>query len=401
MPAWCRYELKEEIIGTGAFSICKKCVNVQTGEAFACKIVSKAKCDPRLEIELLSKCAGHANVITMLDSYTDAHHTYIVMPIMAGGELLDRIKSKKRFTEHEASVIFKKLVEAVKFLHDKQIVHRDLKPENLLFESEDDDAELKIVDFGFARRLAPQSAMFTPCFTQGYAAPEQLMNYAALQSSSTAAGQGLLPKPEDKAVGYDASCDLWSLGVILYTMLCGYPPFFSRRKNVSSSEILEKMKEGSLTYPAEQWQAVSTEAKTLVAGLLKFNPVERLKVQNVLGSAWIKEHAPIVGRLTRRDSDLLSPGILRGPQIFNAKRKRSRSHLNEVFDQYQAMNRMANDVDPTADSSDTLKPLEENALVKRRREKKSLSGSSLGSRSSLTSPDIQEPSTGGGEGAST
>ena len=172
-----------------------------------------------------------------------------------------------------------------------------------------------------------------PCLSS-YAAPEQIANLTALQKGHAASQRGLLPLPGEKAVGYDASCDLWSLGVILYTMLCGYPPFFSRRKDVSSSEILQSFREGSITFPAEQWKCVSMDAKKLVASLLKFNAADRPKADDVLNHAWLKDHTP-PGRLDRRNSELLTPGFLQDPPFFKNNRKRSRSHLAEVYDQYQ------------------------------------------------------------------
>lgn len=116
------------------------------------------------------------------------------MELLQGGELLDRIRRKKRFTETEASKIMRELVSALHFMHSRGVVHRDLKPENLLFTEETDDAVIKIVDFGFVRLKQESETMHTPCFTLHYAAPEVL---------------------NQRAAGYNENCDLWSLGVIL------------------------------------------------------------------------------------------------------------------------------------------------------------------------------------------
>ncbi len=133
--------------------------------------------------------------------FTSQLHTYIVLELLRGGELLQRIRKKKHFTETEAAQIMKKLVSAVNFMHSHGVVHRDLKPENLLYDDTSDLADIKIVDFGFARIKPDKEGLTTPCFTLHYAAPEVLK----------------------RAVGsvqeYDESCDLWSLGVILVSGL--------------------------------------------------------------------------------------------------------------------------------------------------------------------------------------
>lgn len=147
------------------------------------------------------------------------------MELLNGGELFERIKRKKHFSETEASYIMRKLVSAVSHMHDVGVVHRDLKPENLLFTDENDNLEIKVIDFGFARLKPPDNQpLKTPCFTLHYAAPELLTHN-----------------------GYDESCDLWSLGVILYTMLSGQVPFQSHDRSLtctSAVEIMKKIKIG-------------------------------------------------------------------------------------------------------------------------------------------------------------
>ncbi|KAL1426156.1 hypothetical protein MTO96_018418 [Rhipicephalus appendiculatus] len=200
---------KEGILGDGSFSICRKCVHKKTGLTYAVKIVSR-RTDTTQEVQLLKMCQGHANIVQFVESFQDEAHTYIVLELLTGGELLERIRGRARFTESEACRIFRRLVSAVNFMHLRGVVHRDLKPENLLFTDNSDNATIKVVDFGFAR-LKPQEnqLMKTPCFTLNYAAPEVLQQ----------ARPG-----NNAAAGYNESCDLWSLGVILYTMLSGRAP---------------------------------------------------------------------------------------------------------------------------------------------------------------------------------
>ena len=193
-----RIDLKEKILGDGSFSVCRRCINIATQQEYAVKIISR-RVDASQEVRLLEACQGHPGVVTLVEVLMDQCHTYSITELLKGGELFQRIKRKRKFTEAEASGIMSKLISVVNYMHSLGVVHRDLKPENLLFDSTAEDAQLKVVDFGFAR-LKPEmeSGMLTPCFSLPYAAPEVLDT--ALRTSQE---------------GYNESCDLWSLGVIL------------------------------------------------------------------------------------------------------------------------------------------------------------------------------------------
>ncbi|XP_059544120.1 ribosomal protein S6 kinase alpha-5 isoform X2 [Myotis daubentonii] len=212
-------------------------------------------------------------------------HTFLVMELLNGGELFERIKKKKHFSETEASYIMRKLVSAVSHMHDVGVVHRDLKPENLLFTDENDNLEIKIIDFGFARLKPPDNQpLKTPCFTLHYAAPE-LLNQN----------------------GYDESCDLWSLGVILYTMLSGQVPFQSHDKSLtctSAVEIMKKIKTGDFSFEGEAWKNVSQEAKDLIQGLLTVDPNKRLKMSGLRYNEWLQDGSQL------SSNPLMTPDIL-------------------------------------------------------------------------------------------
>ena len=198
-----KLDLKEKILGDGSFSVCRRCVKIDDDQEFAVKIISR-RVDAVREIRLLEICQGHPGVVKLIEVLQDECHTYVVMELLRGGELFRRIRMKKRFTECEAANLMNQLVSVVSYMHNLGVVHRDLKPENLLFDTNCDDAQIKVVDFGFAR-LKPEldSGMMTPCFTLQYAAPEVLE--IAVRSSQE---------------GYNESCDLWSLGVILVSENC-------------------------------------------------------------------------------------------------------------------------------------------------------------------------------------
>uniref|UniRef100_A0ABM0GV30 Calcium/calmodulin-dependent protein kinase type II subunit beta-like n=1 Tax=Saccoglossus kowalevskii TaxID=10224 RepID=A0ABM0GV30_SACKO len=255
------------------------CTHRKTGSEYAVKIVSR-RIDCTREIHCLRQCQGHPNIISLYDVFHDELHHYLVMELCKGGELLERIKKKQHFDEIEASRIMKKLVSAVKYMHDRKVVHRDLKPENLLFKDNSEDAELKIVDFGFARMKPDNNQpLNTPCFTLHYAAPEVLR-------------QTSLHKHHNDPTGYDDSCDLWSLGVIMYTMLSGNVPFqkSSRGANDSASDIMQRIKEGDFTFKGEEWNTVSQQAKSLIQGLLTVDPNNRLTMSELMRNEWIQGH---------------------------------------------------------------------------------------------------------------
>ena len=145
----------------------------------------------------------HPHIVELREVFDTKKTFYMVMEFMSGGELFERIVSKSKYSEREASDVTKKIASALKFCHDKNVVHRDLKPENLLYTDHTEAADIKIADFGFAKLIAADKVMATACGTPGYVAPEVLNN-----------------EP------YTSKVDTWSLGVIIYILLCGFPPFY-------------------------------------------------------------------------------------------------------------------------------------------------------------------------------
>ncbi|XP_021535309.1 ribosomal protein S6 kinase alpha-5 isoform X5 [Neomonachus schauinslandi] len=279
-------DLKDKPLGEGSFSICRKCIHKKSNQAFAVKIISKRmEANTQKEITALKLCEGHPNIVKLHEIFHDQLHTFLVMELLNGGELFERIKKKKHFSETEASCIMRKLVSAVSHMHDVGVVHRDLKPENLLFTDENDNLEIKVIDFGFARLKPPDNQpLKTPCFTLHYAAPE-LLNHN----------------------GYDESCDLWSLGVILYTMLSGQVPFQSHDKSLtctSAVEIMKKIKKGDFSFEGEAWKNVSQEAKDLIQGLLTVDPNKRLKMSGLRYNEWLQDGSQL------SSNPLMTPDIL-------------------------------------------------------------------------------------------
>jgi len=196
------YELKDEVIGYGSYSTCNRCIHKASGQEYAVKIIDKTQSvkDVDEEIEILLRYGHHPNIVELRDVYDDGYKVFMVMEMMRGGELLDRILQQKFFSEKEAACVMHVLASTVNYLHQQGVVHRDLKPSNILYSQPSGPPEsLRIADFGFAKQLrAENGLLMTPCYTANFVAPEVL-----------------------KKQGYDAAIDIWSLGVLLYTMLAG------------------------------------------------------------------------------------------------------------------------------------------------------------------------------------
>ncbi|KAG8199935.1 hypothetical protein JTE90_006182 [Oedothorax gibbosus] len=269
-----KYDLimKDGFLGDGSYSVCRKCIDKKSLVEYAVKIVSRC-IDCSREINLLRVCQGHPNIVNLHEVFQDEAHTYIVLELLKGGELLDRIRKKDKFTEEEAVKIFQQLVSAVNFMHSRGVVHRDLKPENLLFVDGSDNSLLKIVDFGFARFLPTENqAMVSPCFTLEYAAPEVLKQ--------------ALPSPHG---GYTEACDLWSLGVVMFTMLSGKTPFQTYSRKATSDAIMQRIRGGEFSFNGPQWNIVSDEAKEVICGLLTVEPRQRISMQHLLQHPWLRD----------------------------------------------------------------------------------------------------------------
>jgi len=267
------YEIQGNELGSGNFAVVKKAIKNKShnsGDAakipneVAVKIIDKAKVedmnDITREIEIMN-IVDHKNVIKLFEIYDEPKKMNLVMELVTGGELFDRIVAKGNYTEKDAALTIQKLCEALEYLHKKNVVHRDLKPENILYANQDEDAEIKVADFGLARVLSGKDMMKTACGTPGYVAPEILKNQ-----------------------GYDSGAvDLWSAGVILYILLCGFPPFYEEELPALFEQILH----ARYDFPSPWWDKISKDAKDLVQKLLELDPKKRLTATQVLQHPWI------------------------------------------------------------------------------------------------------------------
>jgi len=265
-----------KVLGEGAFSVVKLATNKKTNQKFAVKCIDRNglpaddEASLRQEVDILTQM-DHDNIVRLVDFFEEEKFFYVVLEFLEGGELFDRIVKKSFYNEKEARDLVYIMLSAMKYCHDRNVVHRDLKPENLLLTSPDDDANVKIADFGFAIKANGPMSLATQCGTPGYVAPEILST-----------------QPYGKAV------DMWSIGVITYILLGGYPPFHDdNQKN-----LFKKIKRGDYQFHPEYWGSVSDEAKDLISNLLKTNPNERYTVDQCLNHSWLVRDA---GELSGRN----------------------------------------------------------------------------------------------------
>eukprot|EP00536_Pseudo-nitzschia_multiseries_P004304 jgi/Psemu1/237528/estExt_Genewise1.C_710006 len=279
-------------LGEGAFSVVKDGQHRLTGRSFAIKIVTKSKLSKEDEIALkdeidVLKDMKHEHIIRLYDVFEEPQSYYMVTEKMAGGELFDRIVQKSYYNEREARDTCLILLSAIHHCHSKKVAHRDLKPENLLLFSEKDDSSIKIADFGFAKRVKAPKSLTTQCGTPGYVAAEILES-----------------KP------YDTQADMWSIGVIVYILLGGYPPFIEPNQRT----LFRKIRKGDYEFHPEYWAQVSEGAKTLIRSLLTVNPDKRLTAEGALNDKWIGADAETLASLDLGKN-------LDQFKKFNAKRK--------------------------------------------------------------------------------
>lgn len=264
------YELEKKKLGEGSYGYVCKAKNKATGLVRAVKTIAKGKMKnmERFKQEIaIMKMMDHPNIIKLYESFEDLRNIYLVMELCAGGELFDRIIDAGSFTEGVAATLMQQIIRAVYYMHQNKVAHRDLKPENFLFTSKEpiENNCLKIIDFGLSCKFVEGQMLATKAGTPYYVAPQVLSGK------------------------YDESSDLWSCGVIMFVLLCGYPPFFGD----SDQEVLSKVKMGNFSFNPADWKNVSEDAKDLIRSLLKMNPRARFTADQALQHEWIKLKAPM------------------------------------------------------------------------------------------------------------
>eukprot|EP00916_Digyalum_oweni_P026108 GHVL01042931.1.p1 GENE.GHVL01042931.1~~GHVL01042931.1.p1 ORF type:complete len:554 (+),score=136.04 GHVL01042931.1:285-1946(+) len=265
------YDLRTNI-GSGNFSQVQLAIERATGDRYAVKVMERAKSDKfrgstnssldiLSEIEML-KTLQHNNIVKLKQAYTTPTHIYLVTELLEGGDLLQRILDKGIFDEESTQRIFYDLCRGLQYLHDQGVVHRDMKPENILITDQSSSATVKISDFGLARYVPNERNCQTFCGTPHYFAPEMINTH------------------QKKTAGYGKEVDLWSLGVILYILLSGTPPF-------GDDMLAEQITRGDYNFDGPEWENASQEAIELVKGLMKVEASERLTIEETIQHSWL------------------------------------------------------------------------------------------------------------------
>lgn len=291
------YKLTDEVLGQGAYAKVQGCISLKNGMEYAVKMIEKCAGHSRSrvfrEVETLYQCQGNKNILELIQFFEDGKCFYLVFEKLRGGSILTHIQNRKHFNELEASKVVRDIAQALDFLHTKGIAHRDLKLENILCEHTDQVSPVKICDFDLGSGVKLSSActpistpeLTTPCGSAEYMAPEVVEVFT------------------DEASFYDKRCDLWSLGVILYILLSGSPPFtghcgtdcgWDRGEicRTCQNNLFESIQQGKYEFPDKDWAHITQGAKDLISKLLVRDATLRLSAAQVLMHPWVQGNAP-------------------------------------------------------------------------------------------------------------
>lgn len=323
-------------------------------------------------MEMLYQCQGHRNILELVEFFEEEDKFYLVFEKLRGGSVLTHIHKRRHFSEQEAGIVVQDIASALDFLHNKGMAHRDLKPENILCEHEDRISPVKICDFdlGSGIKLNSDSSpistpeLLTPCGSAEYMAPEVVEAFS------------------EEATIYDKRCDLWSLGVILYIMLSGYPPFVGRCGSdcgwemgepchACQNTLFESIQEGKYEFPETEWAHISSSAKDLISKLLVRDAKLRLSAAQVLQHPWVQGGAidtPSPSILLQRNSSARDLTFFAGKAV---AMKRQLAEQEGLEDQQQ-LEGVCPQVVTAGSASMRLSPASNSKLAARRRQRSSL-----------------------------
>lgn len=355
------YQLTGEALGEGAYAKVQTCRSLINNKEYAVKVIEKTANHSRnrvfKEVEILYQCQGHKNILELIEFFEEDDKFYLVFDKMRGGSVLSQIQQRGHLSEREASEVVQDIASALHFLHSKGIAHRDLKPENVLCEHSNHLSPVRVCDFDLGSGIRLSSActpvttpeLLTPCGSAEFMAPEVVEAFS------------------EEASIYDKRCDLWSLGVLLYIMLSGSPPFvgncgldcgWDRGEPCLACQtmLFGSIQAGRYSFPDKDWAHVSVDAKDLISHLLQPDAKARLSAKQVLQHPWVAGHA--------------SQQILTTPQLL--LRNTSAKDLTNFASEALAMTRRLEQEEADAESSPpqfcpfSLSPPSQSRLARRR-----------------------------------
>ena len=264
------YYEKQEIIGKGKFGIVYLGIHKKTGKKVAIKIINKFLLKKEEDKELIKneidimKLCNHPNIIKLLDHFENSEYIYIIMEYLSGGTLTQYIKKRYfNFSENQASNIIYQIGNGIKYLHNYCIIHRDLKTDNIMLTEDNENATIKIIDFGLSKIISSNESLIDGYGTLTFTAPEVLTR-----------------EPYNKEI------DIWSLGIILFYMLTGHFPF----EGINEEIIAKKIVYQSLEFNSEEWETRSHKVKNLIEKCLEKKPSNRININEFLKHSWFKSH---------------------------------------------------------------------------------------------------------------
>jgi len=353
------YKVTGESLGEGSCGKVETCVNVFTGIEYAVKIIEKIpgvfnRSRILKEIELYHLCRGQQNIIQLIEYFEESDCFYLVFEKMGGGPLLEHIQRRVCFTEAEAAKIVGQIAGALLHLHQRGVAHRDLKPDNVLCANSNSPCPVKLADFDLCSEASIEIStprLLTPVGSVEYMAPEVVDTFLIDDYA----------EDDDESICYTKKCDLWSLGVIMYILLCGYAPFsgscgsqcgWDRGESCTDCQerLFSSIKEGALTFPHTHWHGISPQAKDLIQRLLVKNSQERLDASEVLNHPWITTEASTTALNTPQI--LRRQNSLRDLEDFATRAIKANRAVHEIEEQTQTQSIILNS--PTNSSCSLL-----------------------------------------------
>ncbi|EEA25857.1 cell-cycle checkpoint protein kinase, putative [Talaromyces marneffei ATCC 18224] len=307
-----QYRILQQL-GKGHFATVYLCVERATGKKFAVKVFERRQSESQKsqaealqqEIALLMS-VNHPNVLCLKDTFDERDGAYLVLELAPEGELFNYIVRKQKLSENQTRKVFLQLFNGLKYLHDRGIVHRDIKPENILLA--DKNLHVKLADFGLAKIIGEDSFTTTLCGTPSYVAPEIL--------------------EESRHRRYTKAVDIWSLGVVLYICLCGFPPFSDELCTPENPyNLAQQIRMGRFDYPSPYWDSAPDIALDLIDRMLTVNVDKRITVDECLEHPWLTGKFPSIA-----DSTDGLTGAMDQLDFSRRKVERERTLLSSVVD---------------------------------------------------------------------